>query len=147
MSWFVNILEEFQKVERTFNQHQVCYVKKGRQDFCPGAFGHSSAHSMPRRDAYWHLGSPHLPLRCGTSTTFSASVSSSAWREVWFNPTVWESHLSDKVVPSMQPLVRAWQMFGFCFHPADATPGLVLKKVKSKGRLSSFENGFIKKCF
>ena len=57
------------------------------------------------------------------------------WREVWFNPTVWESQLSDKVVPSMQPLVRAWQMFSFCFHPADATPGLVLKKGQVQGLL------------
>lgn len=141
----MKVLEEFQKIERTFDQHQVSSVKRGRQYFWPGACGHGSVHQMPRHSARWLPGLFMPPPWRGTSRNFSANVSSSAWPDVWFNPTVWESHLSDKVMPSMQPLVRAWQIFCLCFHPGDDTPGLVLKKVKSKGLLRCFEKALFKK--
>ena len=140
-------LEEFQKIERTFDQHQVSYVKRGRQYFWPGAVVtvlYTKCQGMMLSDI---LASSCPHLWRGTSRTFSANVSSSAWHDVGFNPTVWDSHLSDEVMPSMQPLVRAWQMFGLCFHPGDDTPGLVLKKVKSKGLLRCFEKALFKKNF
>lgn len=101
-------------------------------------FHHSSAHSMPRHDPRWRPGLfmpwPVMWHVQDLLRTFSANVSSSTQWDVWF--TVWESHLSDKVVPGLR------------FYPGDVASGFVLKKAKSKSIWNCFERAlFFKNVF